>query len=1771
MTSDLNRPATSTELTGGAGFTYEDTIVAYYLAALLREEHAAGQDGVVVSVAVQQAGHGHPMDDIVAEFKDAVGLRVLDLQVKRQLRVSATNTEFSEILLAATATRARTDFKPDRDAYGLVAEHIAVGALRTLNRLIDWAKASSSGKDYENRFADGAAAAVPERGLRLKLKAVMGATTADEEVDFLRHFVALNIDGLAEGGFLRAEVVNRLQELVADNEDGQAVLLFDRLCRIVRDGAGQARKWTRATLLTQLRGVVRLRVAPNYAGDLDALQAFSLEGLADVSETIDDFHVARLALQNKIAERLGGNRLVNISGLPGCGKSVVLRRFAAEAAARGPVLFLKSDRLVGNSWSAFASAFGLRHSAAELLTEIGGTGTPILFIDGIDRVRPDQKGIITDLLRTIEADDILGNWKVLASSRDQGLEAYRAWFPASFYRGTGIGDVSVNPFSDDEAEALAVEKPHLRRLLFGAPAVKEIARRPFFAAVLAHSLANDNASPQTEIDLIAEWWARAGHDAQPEAAPQRQRALIDLAEAGVRNLGKNIPARMLEGSTFAQIAPLKADFIIREQAGGASYSFTHDIFFEWTFFRLLIELDPEWYGALSGAGEPPLLGRVIGLLAQNSLSTPGKWTAGYRSLKSHALRPQWRREWLTAPPFTPAFANAEEEFRELLIENDFAVLEKLLVWFQAQHTVPSPVILQRIDNPVEGIDNVRAADILGWPSDCESWGRLLDWLFSVAPTLSARLLPHIVEVFGVWQNVFADFRNPRSAAIVQNCSNWLIDLEEGERPERTFERKGKWQELAGEGRSSLATSLRAIILRSARSYPKAAIALFERAVTNGRMRRAAYSDLMAFAPTMAEVAPDAVVAVGKAELMEESPQERLDRLRHEEREHREALEKFRAIPDANRTPQQRHALELPFFSISDQRFDLDDLGIHRHHNYYFPPSALHEPFASLFAKKPESALRLVRDLSNHAVKGWRQIHNLNRREIGTPLPVSVAFPWGKQEFWGDWRVYCWSQGQLAPRPLECAYLAISYWAFKEIEKGRSTSDVIKTIVEGSECYATLGLALVLALETFEVSETTLPIASCQRLWHHDMARVVNEPTKDFDPLGFGFVSRLTGAKERAKKYLDQRKSRSRDVRQLAMFFALSENETIREFFKAALEAFPADLPYEFEEDRLNPAATAHLKENAERWAGLGDKKNYQASPVANDAVMITYQPPMPPTPEQERRLAEATEYLREENALAWAAKSLSDKGPADGWTLADALAFAKARDSSTIFDARRDVGGHAAQSAVSAIAACAICFEPATSAERLWAWDVMARVERMEEPERFSGSRIPWHPTRHFIVALVHDRRSGTPREDSAQRLLKLTAYPLDDVAQLAFEGLFRDADDHVRWVTAQLAMDRSLYRRPRITERGERDDSAERLAREESLSRAITNLTNASNTLLADVPPAWRKTCRQRRRRAWSDDEQAWGDPDPSFDAQFAAKIFPHFPIEAWSRSSIYRPMLQAALTRFVNWTAERLMPSWRDRKTRRDPQTSLYEWNTVLGDLLARAAPFFDTEWVQQHFLAPFLVDDEEALAVLSHFADRTVTRHVLDAPNVPANTRALLGACVKRVVGDAIFDPDSYRAGEVHGHDLPTLITALLFVAVERAPGAARFVNGDWSQIGFIMPIVTRLVSAVGWSSFVMERFLTLCERAGLAYPLDEFSRQANAVLGSLANAKGSWAGTMLPARMAGIVQRLADGNYPLRLDQAQGLLKVLDSLIDLGDRRSVALEQTEAFRSVQRRTA
>lgn len=729
------------------------------------------------------------------------------------------------------------------------------------------------------------------------------------------------------------------------------------------------------------------------------------------------------------------------------------------------------------------------------------------------------------------------------------------------------------------------------------------------------------------------------------------------------------------------------------------------------------------------------------------------------------------------------------------------------------------------------------------------------------------------------------------------------------------------------------------------------------------------------------------------------------------------------------------------------RYDRDDIGIGRHNNFYFPTSALHEPFKSLFAYKTDVALRLVRNLANHATKGWRQIHSINRKKIGTPIPVTVEFPWGGQPFWGDWHVYNWGLGQLAPNPLECAFLSLSCWAFKQVECGRSSSDVIKDIVEGNECYAVLCIALLLALETWERTETTLAVATCQRLWPHDMARFVQDPHRDLDLLGFGFLSRLTGEKAEAKEFLDQRKSRKRNIRQLAMLFALSDDDFLREKFKAALARFSDDLPYELEEQKSSKDYTAHLKEEAERLAGLGDRKNYKEAQHDETHVAITYELPKPLTDTEQQRLKESTTSLKGFSIVGWAMSSLNSNKVADGLTLDQAIAHAKTVDNAANFDALDD-GASSAQSVAASVAACVIRFGDPQTEDFKWAWDIMARIEAMNEPPvHYRGAKIPWHPKTRLVVALSHDRRSATPRAASAERLLKLALHPLDSVSELAFAALFADEDERIRWIAGQLAVNLCIVHRGEFKDGGW-DQAPDQKARADSLAAALTALETTAAGAMPKLPPAWVKGTKGGRQKV---PDELWQLPLVFFDAQAAANLLAKMPFEAWMASDAYRPLCEPLLLDLVNWTAESLMPSWQTEKTSDKKRSDLFEWNRKLGDLLARVIPFVSLDVVRNTLIKPFLADDEEALAVLARFADMVVRRHVFDAAMIPANAIPLLDDCVSRVLSDRTFKANSWRAGEVHGYAMPEIIAALLFVNVEKdCPGAARFANGDWSQI-------------------------------------------------------------------------------------------------------------------------
>jgi hypothetical protein len=159
-------------------------------------------------------------------------------------------------------------------------------------------------------------------------------------------------------------------------------------------------------------------------------------------------------------------------------------------------------------------------------------------------------------------------------------------------------------------------------------------------------------------------------------------------------------------------------------------------------------------------------------------------------------------------------------------------------------------------------------------------------------------------------------------------------------------------------------------------------------------------------------------------------------------------------------------------------------------------------------------------------------------------------------------------------------------------------------------------------------------------------------------------------------------------------------------------------------------------------------------------------------------------------------------------------------------------------------------------------------------------------------------------------------------------------------------------------------------------------------------------------------------------------------------------------------------------------------YEWHDTLSRLIARSAPLLDEEWFIEICLQPFLSAERNSLQMLSRIVRSLTIHHVVDAVRIDTHMLRLLDMCAERLINDQAFLRKKRRRSS--RQRIGPSRRGALFVAVTDAPQATRFANGDWSQVAAIMPMITRIMAKIGWSSDVMSKFLTLCERAADAYP-------------------------------------------------------------------------------------
>ena len=1773
-------------------------MAAFYLTALLAEEYAPGiDDRTVVCVSVQQRDFGEPLDDVIVDFEDAEKKPArLSLQVKRSLTISKakTNSGFRDIIRDSWATLRKSDFRVRFDRYGAAVGTIASAKERALKTLCDLARESLTANHFDARFAKGGNASDGIKAVKNDIVALLEKTkgtpcTSGEVHHFLAHFVLIQFDFLREGATDPPDAINRIRDCLAPEDTAKASLIWSRVVQLARASAGKSGQFDRARLVHSISAIARLRGSTSLRHDLDKLTKLAMSYANLIPDDIGGMKLDRSALLEKLDTRLTTARVVQVRGLPGSGKSVVVRRALQRALDCGPVFFLKAEQLEGTSWISYATTQGLSGAPLEqLLLEVGAAGTPILFIDAIDRINSLNQPIIIDVIRTIVESPLLDNWRVVVSLRDTGIEMLRNWL-GEFLDILKVETLVMDQLSDDEAETLAKAKPHLRPLLFGSTQVQEIVRRPFFAKVLNQGYVADPSTstfaPQSEIDLIENWWRRGGYNETDQRAIERQRALLDLARVHARQLSQPIGLGQLDSVTY--INDLISDGILLNVREGISIRFAHDIFFEWAFFHVLADRGPQWIEVIKDCGEPPAVARVVELASQWEYAHGTNWPVYLAQAEESGLRSQWLRAWLVGPLGTARFEVDEDQFEMAVFANDFYLFRKALVWFQAEKTTPNEMILAG-EYPKD--QRQRFAYLLGWPSDLSAWRRLIDFILRRISEIPQRLYPELVAIFDVWQNVLADIRNPTSRALLQQCATWLAVIDAISTADGPDENSAYWAEVSDV--DAFRKSLGKLLLRSSRAEPTLAADYLERVVGSKRIRDEVFHDIIPFSPILAQSLPRSLVELSLVFVRKELPDEKVARERQELDDAAELRKTIRAKPVAERSRQEEFVLSgVPDLRpIGDFSYhDWNRLSIHDDFRSFPNASPLREPFHSLFQSSPDEALRLLRVLCNHAMIAWQQLHRHLRDRGGTPVPLKLTFPWGTQRFWGTDREYLWFRSTWAPAVIGCGFMALEEWCFTELERNRAVDDLIQQIIEGNECIAILGIASMLALHTETVSEATLPLVTSQRLLTADRNRMVEDYSSTNNLIGFTYST--------DKHHIEAiRTANARPVRKKQLssmvptfFFAtVSRRGRIRE----AILNFKNDLPYQYEEHRDIPEARAGLISEALRYAELVDLENYQAYRTKEDSdqVAVVHVSPSAAKPENVAKAGEASKHLTLTNLWTWASRSFEEKTLSDTYTVEGAIALAKEADAGDLFE-RLDVddeeellGMH--RGAVAAAAAITLNFRDGCTQENFeWSRDVLARAIRLPEkagPTWSPGSVIPWHHAIYVARGFAADLREGTAEQGTAHDLLGLIAHPLEVVSLAALEEACRlwSKDSKLTWaalILTFLLCHVPPRQRGQLRQHNEPVHSSSEA--QAAVDAAVAFYESESGwTPLSLPPPAWVKVKPgkgRRRRRSFEvfekddavDAAEEWGEPDVYWYSKRAAEILARIPFDEVLSSSAKSALLDF-LTGVLDWTNQKNEPPWVEPGRRDRSATDIFEWTHALGSALGQVAGLLPLSDFQTRFLDPILgLEGDNCWVLLSPFTDTYICSYVYDAPVVPEDAVATLDLCLDRLLQASALQQNSYRSGEFFGFDLPKLVRTLMFVSVERADQAARYVNGDWSDISRILPLIDRFVRAGGWAASVMDPFLTLCERAWANYPAEAFADQVLAIIGDGPDNLKGWNEMLIPARIAEMVQHFAHRDAPMTLALAQKFLRILDMLVDMGDRRSAALQLGEAFRDIR----
>ncbi len=1096
----------SVQLTGGAGFEFEDQAAAFFATAMLAGTQPLGPAvGGVFQLDWQTRESGWLLDDLlVSVARPEKGRLALSIKSDRQVTGSGFPDSFVTALWEQRLGKGTpaSDFSMETDFLGLVVGELGNEVEENWNELLrQCLNLASNPSRLVTRYTTEVISSPGGRALFESLRCPAEVSTTATDLDLaslLARVRLIHLDFTSPTSRYKADAINVIQRTLTSGDAKEAASLWEVICRICATRRIAGGSMSRVELLTELRHRFSLADAPNFAAAWVRLQELSRDHAAWTKLHIGrDIRLDRreqvLQLKALILER----SCVLVSGSTGSGKSAIVRTVVEDTSFCSRFLWLDADVVADTTPTELQARLGSAIPLATLLAET----TPslsILVLDGLDRF--SSKGLVTvaSLLGSLSHPLSTSGWAVLATTR-----AESAVDLSSRLRQVGVDDFAghaIHPLSSTAIRGALDRLPTVRHLALRPAVVDALRNLKVFDWVASVVQTGSNPSPDSWVgmmdvlDWIWESWIGNG-----PGRIDRANALKELGSAEAETLVQGVgllSVEQLGGRVVDELQHLDLIRVDEERV-----LFTHDLVGDVARLRVLLDFGsdtsqlvhrvqhPRWHAAVR------LLGQR---LAERTTSDNRVWKHAFEATDDSSTAGALYRNLLIEGVCLAVNAGQLVELLwPDLVASDGLLLRRLLEAFRYTATIPDPRIRGISSNPESQAELEANVRLPYWPY----WLPLLAILPGHIADL-CRLAPvETGQVVGLWLRTM-----PIGIAGRKEAAALALAIAKEVQAARAvhFRAEAEEEEVIFQALLNAAPELPdevsqvCLELAQRRPEPTAVTERRQKYQEEERQRLAEW----------VEKNPPKKLATGLSVFDEgvmtkplpDGPAAQVDRGFQ-----RTVLggPSITALAMARPTIAREVLIASALRPPHRARFWDDDDPLHHYGiesvDRADPPFYSRGPWSALLQVDPALAVDVIVKLVNHATDSWamagRRFQVREEHETEPPPPQVHVFVDGHDRTWvGDSRVFGWYRNHLiGSHTIVSALMALEKFLYDHIDAGRSVETVVRRIWEESTSVAMVGVLSALANRNPSLLEgPLLPLLGVWQLhdWNHRL--VMNE-------------------------------------------------------------------------------------------------------------------------------------------------------------------------------------------------------------------------------------------------------------------------------------------------------------------------------------------------------------------------------------------------------------------------------------------------------------------------------------------------------------------------------------------------------------------------------------------------------------------------------------------------------------------------------------------------------